>query len=173
MPTGYRQTGSIVGGARWTDATGENQLILSQRLSAIENDEVTLQEIVAQQYVRSGNQEKLVWQWSDRGMSMCDVGGGLVSELKIEDLDGDGLTESLFVTNAQGACDVTPVDFNLVLHSGSRALTIRGTNAIVQDGHQTGGDKHPDSLWKSAPAAFRTVAFELWDRTLEKYRIAP
>lgn len=165
IPSQYQYDGDAIGGARWSDANGENMVIVST--SSVPAEEGTKQNIFGYQYVGAGSAMRRLWKIQDAAENWCDKGDGLVSEIVVKDLDGNGIAENAFVYNVQGSCDVSPRPFKLMLHSGETKYAVRGTNTVLASQEPgtkpDGGEKNFDPAFDSAPAAFRTFASEMWD----------
>jgi hypothetical protein len=113
-----------------------------------------------------------VWKVHDYAENPCDDGRGLVSRIEVLDLDGDGRAENAFVYNVAGPCDVSPVTYKLMLHSGAQKYAVRGTTRVdLGDGEPMGGDKRFDSTFATAPQEFRSFASSLWDRAVGQFHI--
>ncbi|MDB5033772.1 MAG: hypothetical protein JWQ98_1013 [Chlorobi bacterium] len=161
----FKVTGKISGGAHWADANGENTLIISEESTRDKKQsDVTIQKIFGYLYAQQDS-TRLLWKMEDNAENYCDHGVGLASNIIVQDLDGDGVAENLFVYNIAGACDVSPVQYKLMLHSGSRKFAVRG-NTHVKPGGTTvmGGEKKFDADFASAPASYKQAASDLWDK---------
>jgi hypothetical protein len=161
----YDHRGAIVGGARWIDSNGRNTLIISQELapSGLTEDAI-MQRIYGYLYVQRDAPPKLLWKIQDQAENACDRGEGLVSDVIVEDLDSDGVAEDLFVYNVAGNCDVSPIAFKLMLHSGATKYAVRGTAAVFDGQDTVGGERHFDPAFDAAPPAFRRAAMRLWEK---------
>jgi hypothetical protein len=159
IPSDCRYRGSILAGSRWSDANGENLLIVSGRETV--RDDATTQELFGYLYLLDGDSTRLIWQIRDAADNYCDRGKGLVSGIATEDLDGDGVAENAFVYNLVGACDVSPIPYKLIMHSGATKLAVRGYGIDVAG---EGGDKAFDPAFDAAPKGFRAFASRFWDR---------
>jgi len=159
--------GELLGGARWTDANGENILLISQNFKT--GVDAGVQEIFGYSYTLDSGKCRLVWTWHDDIENVCDIGEGLVSSIETEDVDGDGFGESAFIYNIEGACDVSPRLFTLVFHSGNgTTLTMKGTKKVQVDDHTIlGGEIQADSTFGSAPAEYGDFCTALWQKTFE------
>jgi hypothetical protein len=168
LPKGFAYEGKITGGARWMDASGENTLIVSEKTER--GADFSTQKIFGYLYAVRGGDTKLVWKIQDFAENPCDSGKGLVSPVEVRDLDGDGVAENMFVYNVQGACDVSPISYKLMLHSGEKKLAIRGENAIDAPGIKEKGKKNFDEAFDSSPAEFRRAASEFWDKYVKPFK---
>ncbi len=179
LPRDYTYTGDIVGGARWRDGNGENTLIVSHTFSRPKPDgeEERREEIFGYLYLNDAGSTRLLWKIQDNADNYCDNGDGLVSKIKVADVDGDGIAENAFIYNIQGTCDVSPRTFKLMMHSGDRKFAIRGTNTVDPGGDPSGsrieGEKNFDASFDGAPKGFREFAGKLWDDTLPGFYIGP
>lgn len=175
IPTGYDYTGSVMDGARWTDANGENVLLVSRREIAGTDDEFpeeNKEELFGYHYINNEGTIRLLWKIYDFAHNPCDGGHGLLSNVIVRDLNNDGIAENAFVYNIQGSCDVSPIPIKLMLHSGSEKYAIRGNNKVqasMEPGAiPDGGEMNFDPAFNTAPPEFRTFADELWRNSLKK-----
>lgn len=166
---GMPYDGRIVKGASWVDANGENVLIVSERKTR-RSEDITYHEIFGYLYVTDGGDTRLLWKIQDNSENYCDEGKGLTSPIDVRDLDGDGVAETMFVYNVAGACDVSPIPYKLMMHSGETKLAIRGTNSVDIPDYRQKGEKNFDPAFDSAPREFRSAASSFWDRYVAPFR---
>ncbi len=169
IPARYTYAGQPVGGARWLDANGDNVLIVSMQFT--QTDDLSRQEIFAYQYLTSGDSTRRLWMIHDQAENFCDKGDGLVSDIMIQDLNNDGVAENAFVYNVQGACDVSPRTYKLMLHSGTAKYAVRGNNTVLASSEPgtrpDGGEKIFDPAFDGAPSEFRMFAAAFWDQNVK------
>ena len=154
-------SGAIIGGAHWNDRAGENTLVVSQSMSKTENG--TMQKIHGYLYRQGAGDRTLLWKIEDGAENWCDEGKGLASDIVVRDIDGDGIAENAFIYNIAGACDVSPIPYKLMLHSGATKYAIRGESRVDAGDTTLGGAKEFDPAFRTAPAGFRAFASKLWD----------
>jgi hypothetical protein len=155
--------GDLIGGAHWRDGNGENMLILSRRLTpSKEEGEGQLEQLRGYHYLLTGDSTRLLWKIQDEADNWCDLGRGLVSPVEVRDLDGDGVAENAFIYNVWGSCDVSPIPYKLMLHSGEQKYAVRGTNRVFDGADSIGGEYKFDPAFDKAPEAFRQLAEEMW-----------
>ncbi|MBK9246532.1 MAG: hypothetical protein IPM69_00075 [Ignavibacteria bacterium] len=166
LPKQCRFEGELLGGTKWRDANGENFLIISQNFKT--GVDAGIQEIFGYNYVIKDSNYHLLWKWYDESENSCEIGEGLIGQIQIEDVDGDGIGESAFIYNIEGVCDLSPRLFTLVFHSDTTSLTIHGTNRIqIDDTTTRGGEIQTDSTFGAAPIEFGDFCTSLWQRTFE------
>lgn len=165
VPGACSYTGKILDGARWRDANGENILVVSERTTKAE--EGSVQEIFGYCWVLEGDGARLLWKIQDKAENWCDAGKGLLSDILVHDVDGDGIAENAFIYNIEGSCDVSPSTHKLLMHSGATKLAIRGNNLIKMDGKLYGGEKKFDPAFTSSSEQYRKWASDLWDKTVK------
>lgn len=175
IPAEYAYTGTIIDGARWVDANGENILLVSRRVIPGKNGdspEEDKEELFGYHYINSQETVRLLWKIYDFAYNPCDDGHGLLSNIIVRDLNSDGIAENAFVYNVQGSCDVSPIPIKLMLHSGNNKYAVRGTNKVLASMEPgalpDGGEKNFDPAFNNAPPEFRTFAEELWKESLKK-----
>lgn len=171
IPAGCRFVGDVIGGARWTDANGENVLIVTQRFTSPRDpdasEDAQRQEIRAYTYTLADTGTALLWKIEDGADNWCDKGEGLIGDVVVTDIDGDGIAENAFAYNVEGSCDVSPILCKLMLHSGSTKYAVRGTRRVdVGGGQKMGGEKTFDPAFNNAPPAFRTFAETMWKKVM-------
>jgi len=166
LPPRCTFTGELLGGARWSDANGENILLVSQNFKT--GVDAGVQEIFGYNYVLDSGKCKLLWTWHDDNENICDMGEGLVSTIETDDVDGDGIAESAFIYTIEGACDQSPRLFTLVFHSASTVLTMKGTKPVhTNETTIAGGEIVSDSTFDSAPIEYSDFCTYVWQKTME------
>lgn len=167
IPPGCEYVGKLVDGARWRDANGENVLLVSQVMGGYsEKTQSKRQELYSYLYTIEGTTPKLLWKTQDGAENMCDEGEGLTSDIRVEDIDRDGIAENAFIYNIEGRCDVSPAVYKLLMHSGPTKYAIRGTNRVGGGGMPgMGGDKKLD--FGRAPETYGIWASRLWDQEVK------
>ncbi len=162
----YGCDGTPVAGITWEDARGTGVFIVTETRSPF-NDETSemTQTLGAYRYIiLEGENVQQVWQEIYRASNMCDEGKGLIGDLLLSDMNEDGVGEVTFVYNIAGNCDVSPMDYGLVSHSGvgSGAYQMNGTdNLKINGGHLDNPLRLSPSL-VSAPDTVRTRLAEIW-----------
>jgi hypothetical protein len=175
LPKEFLDPVKVIGGARWIDANGENTLVIEERIRD-DGEYERVQEIMAYTYItRQSERPKFLWKIYDIARNPCDQGEGLISNVDVRDLNNDGIAENTFIYNIAGACDVSPIQFKLMLHSGGKKYAIRGTNKVKpgEDSDWMGGEKNFDPAFASAPQEFREHASEIWNRYVEARTVKP
>jgi hypothetical protein len=157
--------GTIIGGAHWRDRNGENMLIVSRQYTpSKEAGDGQIEQLRGYHYVITTDSTRLLWKIQDEADNWCDLGHGLVSPVEVRDLDGDGVAENAFVYNVWGSCDVSPIPYKLMLHSGEQKYAVRGTNRVFDGADSLGGEYKLDPAFDKAPEAFRQLAEEMWGK---------
>lgn len=165
----FEFAGNIVAGAHWFDSLGENTIIVTES-KIVRGTDDTEHLIFGYHYViYSDGSTDLLWKIQDNARNYCDQGKGLTSPIDVRDLDGDGVGESMFVYNIAGGCDVSPIPYKLMMHSGAKKLAIRGTNSVEVPDYRERGAKNFDGF-DSEPRVFRDAASEFWDRYVAPLR---
>lgn len=169
LPKEFGDTREILGGARWIDAGGDNVIVITgrtvpvQTLDPSRDDEAQRQEIAGYCYVTRDGATQLAWKIADFAENPCDAGQGLMSDIVVKDVDGDGIAESAFVYNVVGSCDVSPIPMKLLMHSGRTKYAVRGTKRVsIGNGEFAGGEFTYDPAFDAAPPSYREFAAELW-----------
>ncbi len=168
LPAAIKYDGRVTGGARWRDALGENTLVVSEKTER--GADFSVQKIFGYLYVEKDGETRLVWKIQDSAENPCDAGKGLASPVEVRDIDGDRVAENMFVYNIAGGCDVSPIAYKLMMHSGERKLAVRGANAVEISGYNQKSEKNFDAAFDAAPKDFRRAASEFWDRHVKPLR---
>jgi hypothetical protein len=162
----FKFQGILKKGSKWLDENGENTLLISEekKLVSEERGDYTRQSINAYLYVVNGNSEpKLLWKIQDVAENICDPGIGLVSDIEVYDLDGDNIAENLFIYNINGTCQLSPLKYKLIMHSGEKEYSIDGSNTLIsKSGCKTGGEHQINNNLKKAPDVFKNTAEKAW-----------
>ena len=123
----YGCSGPFVAGLTWSDARGPSAIVITEEWEALETG--NRQGLRAQRFmVLKEENIKQTWRHIDATENWCDNGLGLVGDVLLTDLNDDGVAEVTFVYNIEGSCDVSPIAYRLVLHTGvgEGELEIRG-----------------------------------------------
>ncbi len=161
--------GRITDGAKWADANGENTLLVTERKQVRGQDD-SVHFIYGYLYAERDGSTRLLWKIQDSAENYCDNGKGLTSPIDVRDIDGDGVAENMFVYNIAGGCDVSPIPYKLLMHSGEKKLAIRGTNSVEVPDYRERGAKNFDAAFNSSPPEFRKAAADFWDRYVAPLR---
>lgn len=157
--------GELIDGAKWTDNNGDNVLIVSGKAIRRGNSGVSTQQVFGYHYATRNGRTELLWKIQDAAENKCGAGKILASPVYVQDINDDGVAETMFVYNAAGSCDAAaPAVYKLMLHSGAQKYAIRGTNAIKNGNTTIGGEKTFDPAFDRAPAEFKNAASEFWDK---------
>jgi hypothetical protein len=175
---GQTVTGAPVKGLRWTDANGDNLLVLAEREfrvakgSQTGDDPGTTIDLSADLYATKDGKTTKLRRVVD-GFPGCEFD----QETKfakqgpeVADADGDGVGEVLFGYQVGCNSDISPVDFKVLALEGADKYILRGESNVS-------GDKRlmdevgrlpaakPDPSWSSWPTGLRKRterAFDTW-----------
>lgn len=134
--------GDLLESRQWTDANGENLLVIT-RLGPLPEkttevvDEYagkeSYAELFARQYVRRAGRWQELWRSRDAEHN-CEFDlwlGPLPGSTSVTDLDHDGQTETTLIYTLTCRSDVSPADLKLIMREGSAKYALRG-NTVVQ-----------------------------------------
>ena len=157
---------------RYTDAAGENLVLLGQHTVSHDHDSGVVEMLtlhVTRQHLAPCGAESFEEAWRHEETVECeglDLGGRFLDDaFLIRDLDGDGFAEILvgFSTFCGGGID--PEQIKLVLHTRERDYMLEG-ESIVQppNGPIFGGSYAMTPHEDIVPAPFREVLLAAWER---------
>lgn len=144
-------SGTFVDGIEWSDARGENLFFLTREdiESGPQGEQIT--RLRGYRFVLLGEDgSRQSWQWSDEAENMCDLGEGLIGNIELTDLNGDGVGEVSWLYNVAGTCDVSPKTRGIVIHTGV------GSGALEATGESE------DPPLSTIPPPFQSHARKLW-----------
>jgi hypothetical protein len=172
LPSECKYEGDIVEQAQWTDANGDNILIITETPVKKLKEDIREQYIYAYTYTKKDADYKLLWSINDHVDSPCDVGAEYQPKtLEVLDIDKDGVAETAFIYKLEGRCDVSPLDMKLMMHSGDKKLVIRGNTKVYPGGGESyGGKKSIDAAFDSSPVIFKDFASRKWDDFMKDYK---
>jgi hypothetical protein len=172
---GQRVPGSARGAVRYSDALGDNLVVLSvlaERKPSLQvigerSDWITL---YAHQYVTSGGRTRLVRTVTD-GVQDCTVDHQAEFAPRtpeVSDVDGDGVGEVLFGYTVGCHGDISPVRAKLLLLEGGDKYIMRGESySTPGTGRYALGRLPlgaPEPAWSAWPKRARTLAERHWDQ---------
>lgn len=171
LGSSYPYIGTLKKASKWFDANGENILLISEdkKLVSEERGDYTRQSIYAYLYLNDGSDTpKLLWKIQDVAENICDPGLGLVSDICVNDYNEDNIGDNIFIYNLSGSCQLSPLNYKLVMHSGKNQFSMEGSNAVVdRAGTKSGGSYHFDANFAKAPAEFKKAAEKIWKRSVK------
>ena len=141
LPPLEKLPGQLLEARRWTDAGGENVLVVYRTKPVskpgtdtdMESQSVQLH---ARQYRRAaGGQYQELWRLRD-GIEDCPFDldlGPLPGSTAVTDLDHDGQTETTLVYKLACRSDVSPSDLKLIMHEGAAKYALRGYTVVQYD----------------------------------------
>lgn len=140
VPAALRMPGKLLEAWRWTDANGENMLVVFRKGPILEKvtkytDEESSVELFARQYVQRAGSWQELWRLQD-AVRNCPFDlwlGPLPGATSVTDLDGDGQSETTLVYKLTCRSDVSPSDLKLILHEGAAKYALRGQMVVAYD----------------------------------------
>jgi hypothetical protein len=140
VPAVLRLPGNLLEAWRWTDASGENLLVVFRRGPLTEKttkytDEEAYVELSARQYVRRAESWQELWRLQD-AVRNCPFDlwlGPLPGATAITDLDGNGQSETTLIYKLTCRSDVSPSNLKLIMHEGAAKYALRGQMVVAYD----------------------------------------
>lgn len=171
IPAAATYTGNLVAARSWTDAHGENLLILTRTNDVpSRNPEVDGRdaETYAYHYVRRGTGYELLWRTTDF-IRECQEDLTLEvspETIAITDLDADGTAETTFmyILACRGGLD--PCAMKLIMHEGATKYAIRGSTDLSEElrDEYARSTMSIDPSLADGPATFLQFAVRHWKR---------
>ncbi|WP_400192486.1 M949_RS01915 family surface polysaccharide biosynthesis protein [Hymenobacter sp. B81] len=143
LPPLKKLPGKLLEARRWTDALGENLLVVYRTPSALDKsnrpaDELPqyFTQLFARQYTRQpGGTWQELWRLQD-AVRKCPFDmwlGPLPGSICITDLDQDGTTETTLIYKLTCRSDVSPSNLKLIMHEGAAKYALRGQMVVQYD----------------------------------------
>jgi hypothetical protein len=171
---GQQVAGDPLGAVRFTDAGGDNLVVLSSRTEQRPSQlaigsEGTWVTLYADHFVTSGGRTRLARKVQD-GVQDCTTDHQVEFKSRtpeIFDLDGDGVGEILFGYTVACVGDISPLDLKILVLEGGDKYIMRGeTYTSPGLGKEALGRLpvgKPDPAWASWPKGTRALAERRWD----------
>lgn len=157
---------------RYTDAAGDNTLLLGQHSTTRSDDDGVVDQLTlhaAHHLATPDAPQPFREAWRHTEVVECeglDFDGHFLDEvLRVEDLDGDGFAETLvgFSTFCGGGID--PRQIKLVLHTRDRDFVLEGESVVEPPGGSPFGGSHAMTPHEdTVPAPFREALLAAWER---------
>jgi hypothetical protein len=169
IPAEAAYTGNLVAARSWTDALGENLLILSLTDELPSRGEYGRDiETYGYHYLRREGGYALLWRTTDF-VRKCDLDMTLKvgpRTVAITDLDADGTAETTFMYIMGCYGGVDPLTMKLLMHEGATKYAIRGSTDLSVELHSPdyASEMNIDPSLRDGPAAFREFAVRHWNR---------
>lgn len=168
FPSKLQYNGKIIHSARWTDATGDNIVLLTK--TAITKSKNPLNEgsdgsLYAYHYLITGDTIRLTWKVYDF-VKDCDVDmflNYLDNTFAVTDLNKDGKAEVWLMYKVSCQGDVSPVPMTLIMYQDNQKYAVRGTTRVQVSANEfMGGEFAFDESFKNGPEEFRKYAEKRW-----------
>ena len=165
-------TGNIVKAVRYTDAAGDNLVLLAETAVFAKPESgpepaKRSKELSANRYLlEKDGTVKHVWRVADF-VRDCDLEALTVSFIKdafrITDLNNNGEAEVWMSYVLRCAGDPGPMTMKTIMYEGAQKYAVRGeTRSRVSENEYAGGEYTLDAAFASGPAEFAAFAKELW-----------
>jgi hypothetical protein len=160
LPVGVVFQGDFERALRWTDAEGDNIVVLSSHHD--EGDDGANDDVYAVRYTVANGEAKARWNLHDF-IHDCPVDHQAAflkgAAVQVTDLDGDGTAEVWLGYRLMCRGDISSDTMKVIAYQGARKYAMRGETVAV-DGK--GGGYTFDPAFMEAPKAFRDFARKLW-----------
>ena len=167
-------SGNVVKAVRYTDATGDNLLLLTETDKFVKPDrkhprEGKDKELFAHRFLlKNDGSVQQVWQMMDYVYD-CELDGMDAAfdldAFRLTDLDNNGVAE-IWMTYALGCRgDPSPLTMKIIMYEGGKKYAVRGeTRSRVTATEYAGGSYTLDAAFASGPAEFAAFARQLWEQ---------
>ncbi|TGE05329.1 M949_RS01915 family surface polysaccharide biosynthesis protein [Hymenobacter fodinae] len=140
VPAALRLPGKLLEAWRWTDANGQNLLVVFRKGPSAEKttkytDEEAYVELFARQYVQRAGSWQELWRLQD-AVHNCPFDlwlGPLPGSTSVTDLDDNGQSETTLIYKLTCRSDVSPSDLKLIMHEGAAKYALRGQMVVAYD----------------------------------------
>jgi hypothetical protein len=131
LPAGLKYVGQVANAVQWTDALGENIVIITETgekpgMSGDSRDA----ELYAYHYLLRGDSRTLTWKLFDyvKGCPVDIKASFIRSGFAVTDLDKDNIAEVWLMYNTACRGDVSPANMKVIVYEGVRKYAMRGRN---------------------------------------------
>lgn len=161
LPAGVVFKGDFKQAVRWTDAEGDNIVVLSTHHDE-DGEDGANDDLYAVRYTVAGGEAKARWNMHDF-IHDCPVDHEASylkgAAVQVTDLDGDGTAEVWLAYRLMCRGDISSDTMKVIAYQAAQKYAMRGETEAV-DGK--GGGYTFDPAFMEAPAAFREFARKLW-----------
>ena len=169
VPKTIHYVGNIVEAVRWTDATGDNIVLLTRAdINQSKNapDEAYVESaLYGYHFIISKDSARQTWRVYDY-VKECPVDMILYFVEKtfaVTDLNKDGKAEIWIMYKVSCQGDVSPVPMKIIMYQDNKKFAARGTTKTqVSATDYMGGEFTFDEAFKTGPIQFRQYAEKLW-----------
>lgn len=163
LPPEVKITGTPMAGARWTDAHGENWLVLTRQ----EEEQYAILRVIL--YFRGPSGWSLASDWMEL-YSECTSNPTVAlvpGSLQITDLDADGEPEAAYVYRYVCPSDARPPVQRLHMKEGRDVYMLNGHARVEIPGRPAfGGEFCTGFAFADAPPTFLPAAAALWKKSV-------
>ncbi|QCO67893.2 hypothetical protein E5843_09190 [Luteimonas yindakuii] len=157
---------------RYTDAAGDNVLLLGQHFTTHSDDNCVVDRLTLHvtRHIRTPHGPQPFQEaWQHTEVVECgglDFDGRFLDDaLLVEDLDGDGFAEALVGLSTFCGGGIDPRQIKLVLHTRDRDFVLEGESIVqLPEGSSFGGSHAMTPHKDSIPPPFREALLAAWKR---------
>jgi hypothetical protein len=171
LPAGLKYAGLIASAVQWTDALGENIVIITEtgEKRSMSSSDSRDAELYAYHYLLRDDSRTLTWKVYDyvKGCPVDIKASFIRSGFAVTDLDKDNIAEVWLMYNTACRGDVSPANMKVIVYEGVRKYAMRGRNRVkVSEKETEGGDYLLDENFQNAPETFKQYAAKLWKKNI-------
>ena len=171
LPDGVELRGKLAAAYGWSDAAGQQLLVLGERQDERAADGTQSAMLYAAQYTLGQGKPRRQWMLSD-GVERCefDAGAGFdLDALSFPDLNRDGVLETVIGYHSTCTSDVSPNDYKLILHAGKAKYGLRGLDRQGMSwlDPEHGLSSRPPLPTDCSPQAQLALQAKGWEREFE------
>ncbi|NKJ23353.1 hypothetical protein [Dyella sp. SG609] len=161
LPAGITFKGNFKQALRWTDAEGDNLVVVS--MHSDDNSEYGYNDdLYAVRYTLAGGKAQLRWSLHDY-VHDCGVDHQATffrgAALQVTDLDGNGTAEVWMAYRLMCRGDISSDTMKVIAYQGAQKYAMRGE---TRDAGGQGGSYVFDTAFLEAPRPLREFARKLW-----------
>lgn len=161
LPPGVVFKGDFKQAVRWTDAEGDNLVVVSAH-SDDDSEYGSNDDLYAVRYTIADGKAQLRWNLHDY-VHDCGIDHQATffrgAALQVTDLDDSGTAEVWMAYRLMCRGDISPDTMKVIVYQGAQKYAMRGETRDVTG---QGGSYAFDPAFMAAPEAFRAFARKLW-----------
>ncbi|MFN8355408.1 MAG: hypothetical protein U0Y10_13210 [Spirosomataceae bacterium] len=165
LPAEIIVKGKVVQAQQFTDALGDNILVLTQvaeQNSSKQNSDSREAYLYGYRFVKQEGKFTQLWMIQD-WVKACefDISCEFIKgSVAITDLNKNGMAETSFLYKTACRSDVSPATLKLIMHEGATKYAIRGTTLYTG----IGGEKTIDASFNKADKSLLDFAIKQWNK---------
>lgn len=158
--------GKVLEAKTWVDAGDSNVLVISEIQRGETYQKGYVSSVFGSRFTKTSGKWTRLWEIQEINKSFAEIVNYQEASLRIIDVDGDGMAESLFFYTVGSESGADPISLKMMFHWNGMKSPIRGKIPWTSDDIDA-YEMTLDPKLKAAPDVVREFAIQEWKREVK------